>query len=70
MDETLSLFKRRENHKDLLEAWQNFLFLISKGNFIQILNNESPKYTGSIQQETKIIKNINYKHPLNHRLKK
>ena len=47
-----------------------FFFLISKENFIQRHNNESPKYTGSIQQGTKIIKYINYKHPSNHRPKK
>ena len=41
----------------------NFFFLISKGNFIQILNNESPKYTRSIQQGIKIIKYIYYKYP-------
>ena len=29
---------------------------------MQKLNNESPEYTGSIQQGTKIIKYINYKH--------
>ena len=44
--------------------------LISKGNFIQELNNESPTYTGSKQPGTNIIKYINYKHPSNHRLKK
>ena len=33
-----------------------FFFLIGKENFIQKHNNESPKYTGSIQQGTKIIK--------------
>ena len=49
----------------------NFFFLwISKGNFIQELNNESPEYTGSIQPGTNIIKYINYKHPSNHRPKK
>ena len=45
-------------------------FLIGKENFIQRHNNESPKYIGSIQQGTKIIKNINDKHPSNHRPKK
>ena len=45
-------------------------FLISKGNFIQELNNESPTYTGSKQPGTNIIKYINYKHPSNHRPKK
>ena len=45
-------------------------FLISKGNFIQELNNESLEYTGSIQQGTNIIKYINYKHPSNCRPKK
>ena len=48
----------------------NFFFLISKGNFIQELNNESPEYTRSIQPRTNIIKYINYKHPSNHRPKK
>ena len=48
----------------------NFFFLISKGNFIQELNNESPEYTRSIQPGTNIIKYINYKHPSNHRPKK
>ena len=47
-----------------------FFFLISKGNFIQELNNESPEYTRSIQPRTNIIKYINYKHPSNHRPKK
>ena len=47
-----------------------FFFFISKGNFIQELNNESLKYTGSIKPGTNIIKYINYKHPSNHRLKK
>ena len=47
-----------------------FFFLISKGNFIQELNNESPEYTRSIQPGTNIIKYINYKHPSNHRPKK
>ena len=37
-------------------------FLISKENFIHSLKKESPKYTGSIQQGTKTIKYINYKH--------
>ena len=46
-----------------------FFFLISKGNFIQDLNNESPEYTRSIQPGTNIIKYINYKHPSNHRPK-
>ena len=45
-------------------------FLLSKGNFIQELNNESPEYTGSIQPGTNIIKYINYKHLSNHRPKK
>ena len=30
-----------------------FIFLISKGNFIQELNNESPTYTGSKQPGTR-----------------
>ena len=47
-----------------------FFFLISKGNFIQELYNESPEYIGSIQQGANIIKYINYKHPSNHRSKK
>ena len=47
-----------------------FFFFLSKGNFIQEFNNESPKYTGSIHLRTNIIKYINYKHPSNHRLKK
>ena len=47
-----------------------FFFLLSKGNFIQELNNESPEYTGSIQLGTNIIKYINHKHPSNHRPKK
>ena len=32
----------------LYSSYQFFFFLISKGNFIQILNNESPEYTGGI----------------------
>ena len=39
-----------------------FFFLIIKENFIHSLKKESPKYTGSIQQGTKTIKYINYKH--------
>ena len=47
-----------------------FSFLISKGNFIQELNNESPEYTRSTQPGTNIIKYMNYKHPSNYRPKK
>ena len=47
-----------------------FFFLISKENFIQRHKNESSKYIGSIQQGTKTIKYINYKHPSNNRPKK
>ena len=39
-----------------------FFFFVSKENFIHSLKKESPKYTGSIQQGTKTIKYINYKH--------
>ena len=42
----------------------------SKENFIQSRKKKSPKYTGSILQETKTIKYANCKHPSNHKPEK
>ena len=62
--------KKKKWNYSLVYIVALFFFLLSKGNFIQELNNESPEYTGSIQPGTNIIKYINYKHLSNHRPKK